>query len=61
MIHPDEIPGVPARYTFKQAKAFIPAGAYVCVGGGVFPWHSRFPPTETRLMSDAALALLPWI
>ena len=37
------------------------SGPKVCVGGGVFPWHSRLPPTETRLMSEAALELLPRI
>jgi hypothetical protein len=37
------------------------SGPKVFVGAGAFPWHSRFPPTETRLMSEAALALLSWI
>src|SRR4029077_10652766 len=36
------------------------SGPKVCVGGGVFPWHCKFPPTETRLMSEAALELLRW-
>src|SRR5258708_5215841 len=37
------------------------SGPKVCVGGGEFPLHSRLPPTETRLISEAALALLPRI
>jgi hypothetical protein len=37
------------------------SGPKVCVGGGEFPLHFRLPPIETRLMSEAALALLPRI
>src|ERR1700730_6071914 len=37
------------------------SGPKVCAGGGVFSCHCRPPPTETRLMSKAALELLPRI
>jgi hypothetical protein len=33
------------------------SGPKLCVGAGVLPPHCRFPPTETRLMSEAALFL----
>src|SRR5215470_8822881 len=37
------------------------SGPYLCVGGGVFCWHSRFPPIVTRLISEAVFEPLLWI